>query len=312
MSAFNRTLLTSVLIAGSLTLAPAAFAADAIVDGDPAAPTVPEEMFQPSLLIGGGAGFEPRYEGSEEYRVFPFSIISYDSGEPGPRRFEFRGLDDIRYHALRFGSFSVGPIAGYNFGRDEDDSSRLRGLGDIDGGLILGGFASYEFYNMQDVSWSADVGISTQVTGDAFNESRFAGVALPVNVRNRLGDGYGYGYELDLGVSGEFAVDERLNIAARFGTVYASDEYMRTHFGVSTAQAIAANAAGNPLNTFDADAGFKNVYAKVNMTYELTENIQLRAGAGYSRLLNDAANSPITENKNQFSGSLGAAYRIRF
>ena len=36
----------------------------------------------------------------------------------------------------------------------------------------------------------------------------------------------------------------------------------------------------------------------MHSTYELAENNQLRAGIGCSRLLNDAANSPITESAN--------------
>lgn len=299
---------TSLLAAGAV-LVTASHAADAVYQDDVA--PVPQEMFSRSILIGGGAGLEPLYEGSNEYRIFPLPIISYDSGQPGPRRFEFRSVDDIRFYALRFNSFSVGPIAGYRFGRDENDSARLRGLGDIDSGLVLGSFASYEFYNTGEVIWGADIGISTQVTGNAFDRDRFAGVALPVNVRNGLSDG-SYGYEIDFGVSGEHTVDDRLNVATRIGVIYASDDYMQTHFGVGTAQAVSAAALGNPIGPLDADAGIKNVYLNVNATYELTDNIQLRAGVGYSRLLNDAADSPITENETQFSGTIGAAYRIRF
>ena len=299
---------TWVFLAG-VAFATTSNAADAVYQDDPA--PVPQEIFSRSILIGGGAGFEPRYEGSDEYRVLPFPIISYNSGEPGPRLFEYRSLDDIRFHALRFDNFSVGSIAGYTFGRDEDDSNRLRGFGDIDGGLVLGGFASYEFYNSGDVIWGADIGVRTQVTGDAFDQDRFAGIALPASVRNSLDDG-SYGYEVDLGLSGKYNVNEQFNIAMRLGAVYASDDYMQTHFSVSTAQAIAANSLGNPINTFAAVSGIKNVYFRVNTTYELTENIQLRARVGYSHLLSDAADSPVTESANQFSGTVGAAYRIRF
>ncbi|MDD9909495.1 MAG: MipA/OmpV family protein [Ahrensia sp.] len=300
---------SALLVGTALALAGQAHAADAIVGDE--VPPAPVELFERSILIGAGGGFQPRYEGSDEYRGFGFPIISYDSGVDGPRRFEFRGLDDIRYHAFRWNGFSVGPLGGYRFSRDESDSQRLRGLGDIDGGLVLGGFASYEFFQSNTVRWSADVGVSTQVTGDAFDIGRFANVALPVNVRNGLSDG-DYGYEIDFGLSGEYDVNDRLNLAMRLGAVYASDDYMQTYFGVNSAQAIAATAAGNPMTTFDADAGIKNVYFKIDTTYELTENIQLRAGFGYSRLLSDAADSPVTESEDQFSGTLGAAYRIRF
>ena len=301
----------SSLVAGVTAFAYSnAFAADMGVATEPM--DAPQPEVQRSILLGAGAGFEPLYEGSKEYRAFPFPIVSYDSGMPGPRRFEFRSLDDIRFHALRKGGFSIGPIAGYRFGRDEADSARLSGLGDIDGGLVLGGFASYDFVTDQGVTWGADVGLSTQVSGDAFDAGRFAGVALPVNVRNRLGVGYGYGYEVDFGLSNEIAVNDRLNIATRIGATYASDDYMRTYFGVGAAQAVSSAAMGNSVPAFTASSGLKNAYVNVDQTYQLTDRIQLQSGLGYSRLLNDAARSPATESVHQFSGTIGAAYRFKF
>ncbi|MGI9354567.1 MAG: MipA/OmpV family protein, partial [Rhizobiaceae bacterium] len=139
----------------------------------------------------------------------------------GPRQFEFRFPDDIRFQALRFDNFSVGPIAGRSFARDEDDSNRLRGLGDIDGGLVLSGFASYEFFNSGNVNRSADIGLSTQVTGDAFDQSRFS--------RANVNDDFGYAAHFSL--SGEDAINEQFNVAMRQGTIYALDDNMQTHFG---------------------------------------------------------------------------------
>ncbi|EFL90030.1 MipA/OmpV family protein [Ahrensia sp. R2A130] len=285
------------------TFVTASGAADTIeqIDSDLVAA---DAIAERSILLGIGAGFQPLYEGSDEFRAFPVPIFSYDSGVPGPRRFEFRGLDDIRFHALRLGNFSTGPIVGYRFGRDEDDSARLRGLGNIDGGLVVGGFASYEFYNDTGSSWGADIGISSQVTGDAFDEGRFAG--LPTQFDD------GYGYEIDFGISNEMDITDRFNLATRIGATYASDDYLQTNFGVGVAQAAAAIAAGNGIAAYDADGGIKNAYFNVSGTYELTNYIQLRAGLGYSRLMGDAADSPITETENQFSGSIGAAYRFTF
>ena len=178
---------------------------------------------------------------------------------------------------------------------------------------MLGGFASYEFYQTpSEVTWGADIGISTQVTGDAFDRGsicrgRPAGQCAQWSVGRRL-----WLRDRFRRFGRAYAVDDRLNVATRIGVIYASDDYMQTHFGVGTAQAVSAAALGNPIGPLDADAGIKNVYLNVNATYELTDNIQLRAGVGYSRLLNDAADSPITENETQFSGTIGAAYRIRF
>ena len=302
----------------ALACAMPALAADAVV-GVPADPTF-EPAPMRSILLGIGAGVAPTYEGSDEYRVFPFPLFSYDSGVDGPRRFEFRALDDIRLHAVRFGGLSVGVIGGYSFGRDEDDGDILDGLGDVDGGVIGGGFVSFDYEINPAARIGADVGIKTQFTGDAFDESPFLG--LPVGVRDRIEDNYGYGYEIDFGVSGEFDLTPRLNLATRVGATYASDEYMRTYFGVNAAQSAAAAANGNVVPVFgvganpnfaDAiDGQVKNVYVNANVAWDVTEKVQLRAGAGYSRLIGDAADSPISVSDNQFSGSLGVAYRFKF
>ena len=326
------TLATLALVSLAVGATPA-LAADP-VPFEPA-PTV-EPVRQRSVLLGVGAAVAPLYEGSDEYRVAPFPIIAPDFGGDGPRRFEFRGLDDIRLHALRFGGLSAGPLAGYRFGREEDDADVLRGLGDVDGGVVLGGFVGYDFDIAPGATIGADVAVSTQVSGDAFDADPFRGVAPAI--RSRIEDNYGYGYTVDFGLSGEFDLTPRLNLATRVGAEYASEEYMRTYFGVNAAQAISARDAGNSISTFgtpggafrpfagatvanapaglqfadDIDGQVKNVYVNANATFDVTDRFQVRAGAGYSHLLGDASDSPISETDHQFTGSLGVAYRIRF
>ena len=308
-----------VLAASILALsAGSAVAADAIVEV-PAAPVF-EDAPMRSVLIGGGAGFAPTYEGSDEYTVFPFPILSYDSGVDGPRRFEFRALDDIRFHAARIAGFSAGPLAGYSFGREEDAGDILEGLGDVDAGIVVGGFLSYDVELSPSATVGADVAVKTQVTGDAFDERRFAGLPLPV--RDTIEDNYGYGYEVDFGVSGEFDLSPRLNLATRVGATYASNEYMRTFFGVNAQQSANAAAAGNVVPVFgvgdnpnfadDLGGQIKNVYVNANLAFDVTDRFQVRGGLGYSRLIGDAADSPISVSDNQFSGSLGVGYRFKF
>ena len=99
------------------------------------------------ITIGSFAGFAPVYEGSDEYRFvgYPLTIPQYygDNFDPlAAPRVTFKGVDDVRITALRFGQLDLGPVVGYNFGRDEDDADLLEGLGDIDGGINVGGSAA--------------------------------------------------------------------------------------------------------------------------------------------------------------------------
>ena len=297
-TAARRTAGTLALSAALVALSAAtAQAADAVVfEPTPEPVTV---VPQRSILLGIGAAVAPVYEGADDYRVAPFPIFSYDSGVDGPRRFEFRALDDIRFHALRLGGFSAGPLGGYRFGRDEDDADLLEGIGDIDGGVVGGAFVAYDVEVAPNAFIGADVGISTQFTGDPFDE-------------DVVGDDFDdddYGFLVDFGVSASFDLTRRANLALRAGAEYASDDYMDVHFGINAAQA-AASVAG--LDEFDPDSGIKNVYVNANVAFDVTERFQVRAGAGYSRLVGDAADSPVTIDDNQFSGSLGAAYRFKF
>lgn len=43
---------------------------------------------------------------------------------------------------------------------------------------------------------------------------------------------------------------------------------------------------------------------------DLSERWLLKAGGRYGRLLGDAADSPVVETENQFSGVLGLGYRF--
>ena len=288
------------LVAAMSLVASSALAADAVIE--PVVDPVAVEDARFTLLLGGGVGFQPLYEGSDEYRAVGFPIIAPSFGaSEGPRRFEFRGLDDVRIHALRFGGLSLGPVLGYRFGRDEDDAARLNGLGDIDNGIVAGGFVAYDFVDDPDTRLGVALAASTQVTGDDFGRSDLGAPDFRV--------GTDYGVEIDLSMSYERTVSDRLRLSGRVGTTFADGDYMQTYFGVTPAQS-ANSAAG--LSAFDADAGLKDVYLNVGATFNVTERFELRASLGYQRLLGDAADSPVTMNANQFTGAFGAAYRFRF
>jgi outer membrane scaffolding protein for murein synthesis (MipA/OmpV family) len=232
-----------------------------------------------SLAAGGFASIAPVYEGSDKYRVSAFPIIypTFGDGNGERSRLTFRGVDDVRYAVFRKGGFDLGPVVGYNFGRKESLSSDLTGLGDVDGGVVAGAFASYTING-----FSVDAAATKQLSG--LDDSGFLA---------RFGAGY------------EAAVTERLTVNLYAGATYASDDYMDHMFSITAAQ---NGASGLPV--FDADAGIKNIDLKLSTSYQATEQLNLRANVGYSRLINDAADSPISITNDQFSGGLGFIYQF--
>ncbi len=237
----------------------------AVAGGD----TYEPEQKTRRVKIGAGALITPKYEGSNDYEVIGFPTVSL--GTVGGR-LTVDGADSVKYAIHKKDGFEFGPLVGYRFGRDESDGTLLTGLGDVDGGLVVGAYAKY---------WigSAYLGASyhQQVTGDDT------------------------GYEIKLKVGAERDLSDRVKVDASVGATYSSDEYMDSFFSVPTGGG--ANAA-----QYDADAGFKSVYANLGMTIVLSDRWEAKLSGQYTRLLDEAGNSTVVESKDQFMGLVGLSY----
>jgi outer membrane scaffolding protein for murein synthesis (MipA/OmpV family) len=227
------------------------------------------------LQVGGMVLVTPKYEGSKEYDVFgvPYAAPA-GSNEFGI--IQFRGPEDIRLRLFNFNGFEAGPLTGWRFDREESDSSTLSGLGDVDGGLVFGGYAAYRFgFATPFVSYSH------QVTGDDTGGLLRFGVEAPVTM-----------------IGG-------VKMTGQIGATYADDDYMDAFFSVNAAQ-----AALSPLGAYDAEAGVKDVYIGFNADVPLDDRWTVKLLGEYSRLIGDAGDSPIVESENQFFGGLGLTYKF--
>ena len=238
-----------------------------------------------SLSLGGGVLVKPKYEGSDEHEVigFPLIIPRFSSNDETTfgqfrRRVSFKGIDDIRFRAIEWKNLELGPVAGYRSGRDQDDAPRLGGLGDIDDGLVVGGYAGVRVSNLL-----FDASATTQVTGED------SGVILR------------FGAEAIHDLSPE------LQLRTRIGTTWADDNYTQTFFGITAVQAARSTAM---LTEYDTDAGFKDVFIDLNARYDLSDRWLLQIGGRYARLIGDAADSPIIDTEDQFSGQFAIGYKL--
>lgn len=225
------------------------------------------------LQVGGAAVVTPKYEGSKEYEVTGFPIIApAGGGEDG--MVQFRGLDDIRLRLLNHSGFEAGALGGYRFGRDEDDADRLNGLGDVDGGLVVGAYAAYDAGIFKPF-----LSYHHQVTGEN-------GALLRMGAETRIPLGH-------------------LMLTAIAGATYADSDYMDAYFTVTPAQSLASG-----LGAFEAESGFKDVYLSLGTDIPLTDVWSLKLGGRYTHLIGDASDSPIVETESQFSGIAGLTYRF--
>lgn len=231
----------------------------------------------------GAIGFvAPKYEGSDEYRVigapFAYPVFSNAGSDSlAGRVAPGNGIDDLRLRLVDGQGFEAGLLGGYAFGRDQDDGPLLLGLGDIDGGFIVGGYAGYR-------------------AGPVFFDVSYHRIVS--------GDTSGY---FRLGATVEKQISANVEVRSRVGVTYADDDYMQDYFGVSVVQS-GRSAAG--LAVYDAQAGFKDVFVDVGLTYDFSKHWSVLAGVGYKRLISDAADSPVIETEDQFFGRLGFTYRF--
>ena len=87
---------------------------------------------------------------------------------------------------------------------------------------------------------------------------------------------------------------------------YGDSDYTETYFGVD-----AVDAGRSGLRQFDADAGIRDVRVPLMAMFSFSESWHLVGGVIYTRLLGDAADSPVTDDRgseNQFFAGLGLAY----
>lgn len=231
------------------------------------------------VKVGGILVIQPKYEGSKEYEVvgFPYLLPQFGDGGGGGffSRIDARGVDDVRFNLIDRNGFVAGPLAGYSFGREESDGDRLDGLGDIDGGVVLGGFVGY----------------------------RLGPVLFDVSYHQFLDDSEGY--QIRFGAEVERRISERAVLTVGVGATYADDNYMQTYFGVTDSQAVRSG-----LDASDADAGFKDVNVHVGIKADLDDRWSARATVQYSHLIGDAGDSPVVESDNQFTGLVGLSYKF--
>lgn len=228
---------------------------------------------------GAIVGFGPDYEGSDDYEAVALPMIDLNWADT-----VLIDMDGLKVNALAVesgkSSFTAGPLIGYDMGRNEDDNDALRGLGDIDGSVEGGGFIAYEYG-----PWMADMVVKTD-----------------------LGDGHGGTVaELSAGYGWRFQ-EGKISLATGLATSWASDDYMQSYFGIDTVQ-----ASNSAYSRHDAGAGFKDVGLWFKANYDFAEDWSVFALSRTSRLLGDAADSPIVEDEGsatQFSTGIGISYKF--
>jgi MipA family protein len=236
--------------------------------------------------VGAGVGAAPDYEGSEDYKPVPIPYVKMDYGEfYGELRPSMRALQ-LRGNVVPSRSIQAGPVINYRGERDDVDNKRVDDLKKIDAAVELGAFAGYVFHN--GVRKGTAAGINVQGAADV--------------------SGTYDGFLIQLGADYTTPINDAWQVSGRLSSTFADSNYMSTYFGIDRND---SNRSG--LKEYDADAGFKDVGLTLGVDYRFAKNWMLGTSVGFTRLIGDAADSPVTDdegNANQFFGGVMIGYKF--
>ena len=221
------------------------------------------------LTLGAGALTAPTYEGDDSYRVSILPNIQVTYGDD----FFASVQEGGGYRFINEDTLRVGPIGRLKFSRGEDgdqpfavtgeDTTDLRGLGEVDTTFELGGFVEYEI----------------------------GGVTLGAEARKAVSGHDGAVLDLDVSWSGRsmaFGPPLIWSFGPRVRVV--DDTYTTAYFGVTPAQSA---AAGLPVYT--AGGGVYSYGLGGTAILPLDDRWTLVAFASYEKLAGDAAESPLVQ-----------------
>jgi outer membrane scaffolding protein for murein synthesis (MipA/OmpV family) len=103
-------------------------------------------------------------------------------------------------------------------------------------------------------------------------------------------------------------VNDTFEMAVGAYTTWASNDYMETYFGVS-----APDAASSGLPRYSAGSGLKDAGASLTGHYKFTKTWGVLGNLNYTRMLNDAEDSPLVGNvgdENQYTAVLALTYNF--
>ncbi|MGZ8282951.1 MAG: MipA/OmpV family protein [Allosphingosinicella sp.] len=229
-----------------------------------------------TISIGLGASLTPKYPGSDELGLAPlgiFSIRREGSLMQVPGPDSGWGFGFLGSESV----FNFGPAVRLQAKRDEEDV-----------GAPVG-----------DVDLTAEAGAFVQLLPIEH---------LRLRAEGRYGIGGHEGFVGDLGA--DLVLGDRINSVFTIGprARWGDGSYHDAYYTVTPAVAAATG-----LPAFDAGSGFHAVGAIAGMTMMISRDWGLYGYARYDRLINDAADSPITRafgSRNQYSGGLAIFYNF--
>jgi outer membrane protein len=275
-------LIAAVALVGGLLNSGVAVAQPASAEGAVIDPVEAGPGTGINFMLGAGAGVAPDYEGSDDYQFVPlWNLRAGNLYHPntyvqvlGPR---------LRSNFLPSDHWRLGLSGQFIRERDDVENNQVDDLEKVDPSVMLGVLGGYDFF----ADPRQHLMLEVEARQDVANDNGFL-----ATVRGLYGRPLAGNWRFDTAIS----------------STWADEDYMSSYFGID-----AADAARSGLDQFSADEGFKDVTFGGALSYRLFERWSVTAFASYTRLIDDAADSPVVDdvgNENQFFG--GALVNYRF
>lgn len=210
------------------------------------------------------------------------------------------------------------PILGFWVGRYRLSTGRASSLWNVGRETVVDPGLSTTLLSKSD--WSLGASLSWAGGRDSGDDPLLAGVPdLRSTLRGKLSVGYAFAPRWSLGLSsshdllgreggGRYSaslgyrqpLSERSYWDTSFSANWGNRDYMRSHYG------IPASTLRAP---YQLDGGIEGVSLGLGYTTALNHNWVGYAGLSLSRLLGDAARSPVVGQRQLWGASVGVAYR---
>lgn len=245
------------------------------------------------VILGAGLASLPDYEGSNERRIVPVPgavgrVDGFNFFLVGNRA----SIDFIKGKPEARWDFQLGPVAslGFNRSRLKDIADRrVRALPRLGYAVELGGFVGIARRGLITSDYD-QLSVTASYRKDVFGAHDGALFMPSVTYMTPL--------------------SRKAMVTGFASATHADRNYMQSNFSISPAQ---SGPSGLPV--YEAQSGWKSwsagAAAAVSLTGDLTGGLSMVGGLMYMKLLNSAAESPVTRiagTRDQWFAGLGLAY----
>ena len=251
----------------------------AVTASDANAQDRPSEA-SPHGVVAIGAGAVPEFDGSGDMRVLPALLADI----------RWRGIDlqvggqGLRVDVVADRRFSFGPVIGARLPR-EDVEGPVGLLPEIDTAVEAGAFVGYRLGGDERGQGSLQLALSAVHDISGTHDGLLATAS----------------------VSYAALRTEDFSLSLDAQTSWANQDYARTYFGVTPAQATVSGLAA-----YAPGSGFKDVGVGLTAAYWFSRRFGVMGRAGANYLVGDIADSPVTEEGRRWQPAAAIALAYRF